>query len=132
MVAVAVGQDDGGHGLRRNLRDIVQQLLTTRLGRLRVNDDHAVAPHNHRAVASTALDPVDIRLQLVGDKRAGCGVCPIAAAANVPRLVHASPLIKISLQFIGDSPLTEILRVETAASDRHIGVASVARPVRLN
>ena len=62
VVAVAVGEDDGGHGLRCDLRDVVEELLAAGFGCLCVDDDDAVGADDDGAVAAAALDPVDVRL----------------------------------------------------------------------
>ena len=68
VVAVAVGEDDGGDGFRSDLRDVVEQLLAACLGGLGVDDDDAVGADDDGAVAAAALDPVDVGLELMGDE----------------------------------------------------------------
>ncbi len=84
VVAVAVGEDDGGHWLRCDLRDVVEELLAAGFCGLCVDDDYAFVSDDDGAVAATALDPVDVRFELVGDEgRCGLRACANAAAVNV-------------------------------------------------
>ena len=70
VVAVAVGEDDGGDWLRCDLGDVVEEFLAAGFRGLRVDDDDAAGSDDDGAVAAAALDPVDVRLELVGDE--GC------------------------------------------------------------
>ncbi len=98
VVAVAVGEDDGGYGLGRNLRDVIEQFLATGFRSLGIDDDYAVGSDYHCAVSAAAFDPVNVRLQLMGYEWCRWGrLCERCYGQCCQSTANRSPLIKRSL-----------------------------------
>lgn len=71
MISVAVRQDHGGDGIRRDFGDVIQQLFSGGGIDLRVDYDHALVAHDYSTIATAAFHPGHVAPQGMNEQGFG-------------------------------------------------------------